>query len=117
VTAPEHHQLPLRDYDHLPLTALAYRIRPLTREELEDLLRYEREHANRRPVVQVFESRLAELAAGAEPSGAESQDGPDRPAPPAGGSKVNPAQAGPPANPPPHGVPAEPGQPKADRQA
>ena len=94
MTAPEHNQLPLRDYDHLPLTALAYRIRPLTREEIEDLLRYEREHANRLPAVQVFETRLAELGAGAEPSGGERQDGPEWPAPPAGRSKVSPAQAG-----------------------
>jgi hypothetical protein len=64
MTAPGRSSLPLRDYDHLPPPALANRIRSLTAEEISQLLSYEREHANRLPVVQLLQTRLAELAAG-----------------------------------------------------
>jgi hypothetical protein len=36
VNVPDHHHLPLRDYDHLPLLSLAERIRSLTAEEKAD---------------------------------------------------------------------------------
>ena len=117
MAAPEHRRLPLRDYDHLPLTALAYRIRSLTAEEISELLSYEREHANRAPAVRVLETRLAELAAGAQPTGHRQQDGPEWPGPPSGGSAVSPATTAPPPHPPPHGVPAQPGRPKGNQTA
>jgi hypothetical protein len=108
MTAPERSSLPLRDYDHLPLSALAYRIRSLTAEEISQLLSYEREHANRLPVVQLLQTRLAELAAGAQPTGHRQQEGPEWPPPPSGRSPVSPATAAPPPHPPPHGGPREP---------
>jgi hypothetical protein len=111
----DHGSLPLRDYDHLPLPSLAQRIRSLTADELAELLGYERAHANRLPAVQIFERRLAELAAGASPSSGQQQSGPDWPPPPAGGPKVTPQTAGPPAFPPPHGTTDQSGKPKADR--
>jgi hypothetical protein len=111
MTAPDHSNLPLRDYDHLPLAALAYRIRPLTREEILALLAYEREHADRIPAVQIFEARLAELDAGAQPSDGERQDGPEWPPQPSGRPKIGPTP-GPPIHPPPHGLRSEPGKPK-----
>lgn len=47
MTAHEHSSLPLRDYDHLPLSAVGQRIRSLTAQQLGELLDYERRHANR----------------------------------------------------------------------
>jgi hypothetical protein len=117
MTAHDHSSLPLRDYDHLPLAALGHRIRPLTADELGQLLAYEREHANRPIVVQLVQSRLAELAAGQPPSDGERQDGPEWPQPPSGTSQISPATAAPPVYPPPHGNPAQAARPKANRQA
>lgn len=111
----DHASLPLRDYDHLPLPALAQRIRSLTADEITELLGYERAHANRLPAVQIFERRLAELPAGAPRSPGQQQSGPDWPPPAAGGSKAGPQTAGPPAFPPPHGTPDQPARPKANR--
>ena len=56
--------LPLPDYDHLPAQALRQRIRNLDREAVALLRSYEREHADRLPVVQVLEQRLEEVSAG-----------------------------------------------------
>jgi hypothetical protein len=117
MNAPRHSDLPLRDYDHLPLSALGHRIRSLTADELRQLLEYEREHANRPAAMQIFEARLAELEAGEAPSPGGRQDGPEWPGPPSGRPPVSPATTAPPANPPPHGVPAQPARPKGDRQA
>jgi hypothetical protein len=116
VTVPDHEHLPLRDYDHLPLPSLAARIRSLTAEEIGQLLAYERAHANRLPAIEAMEHRLAELAAGAQPTPGHEQWGPDYPPPPHGDSPVRPQTAAPPASPPPHGVPAQPARPKGDRQ-
>jgi hypothetical protein len=117
MTAPDHRNLPLPDYDHLPLPSLAQRIRSLTADQINQLLLYEREHADRPAAVRIFLDRLAELAAGESPSPGRQHGGPDYPEPPAGGSPVTPQTAGPPASPPPHGVPAQPAQPKADRRS
>lgn len=67
--------------------------------------------------MQIFEARLAELAAGAAPSGGRAQDGPEWPEPARGGSPASPATAGPPVSPPPHGTPGQPAKPKGNRQA
>jgi hypothetical protein len=115
--APEHSSLPLRDYDHLPAAAVAQRIRSLTADELGQLLEYEQAHANRLAVTQVLRARMAELEAGAAPSGGGQQAGPEWPEPPAGGSPVGPQTAAPPVSPPPHGNPAQPARPKGNKQA
>lgn len=117
MSVPEHSDLPLRDYDHLPAAAVSQRIRSLTADQLGTVLDYEQAHANRPAIVQAMRSRLAELADGAAPSGGTGQGGPDRPEPASAGSPVGPETAGPPSNPPPHGEPAQPARPKADRQA
>lgn len=117
MTAPEHSELPLRDYDHLPAAAVGQRIRSLTPDQLGRLLDYERAHANRPAVTQVMRTRMAELDAGAAPSGGGGQDGPDRPEPSPAGSPAGPETAGPASFPPPHGNPAQPARPKADRQS
>lgn len=117
MSTPEHSELPLRDYDHLPVSAVGQRIRSLTADQLGQLLDYERAHADRPAVTRVMETRMAELRAGAKPSGGTQQDGPDYPEPPRGTSAAGPETTGPPSSPPPHGTPDQPARPKGDRQA
>jgi len=109
--APKRDELPLADYDHVPLGTLGSRIAPLDAAGVEQLLAYEREHGNRLPVVQVLEHRLQALQEGAEPSGSipvrmpEVNQG-------HGGSMVSPATSGPAMNPPSQGDPTNPSQPR-----
>ncbi|SNS43886.1 hypothetical protein SAMN06893096_104120 [Geodermatophilus pulveris] len=110
----EHDQLPLPDYDHLPVQGLASRIRTLDAAGLETLLAYERAHADRLQVVTIMEARLADLRDGAQPSGGDpATPAADDPAQAAGGSKVSAATSGPPVNPPSHGDPTNPAQPRS----
>ncbi len=110
---PSHDDLPLPDYDHLPKGSLPSRIKSLDRAGVEQLLRYERAHANRLPVVLILEQRVQTLSEGAEPtSGSVTADRPEAPLTPAGASEVSPATAGPALNPPSHGVPTNPAQPR-----
>ena len=108
----ESDQLPISDYDELPLGDLQGRLRTLSSFELAGVLEYERQHANRPAVLLAGEARLEELRAGAKPSGG-SPAGPrvDAPVPPHGGS-VSPQTAGPKINPPSQGVPSNPAQPR-----
>lgn len=116
MTAPAHDDLPLRDYDHLPVPAVGQRIRSLTADQVGTLLDYERAHADRPAVTRVLQARLGELREGAEPSGGAGQSGPDYPEAARGTSAAGPETSGPPAAPPPHGLPAQPARPKGDRQ-
>ena len=105
--------LPLPDYDHLPLGSLGQRIRTLDPGGLEQLLAYEQSHGNRLPVVQLMQTRLQELASGAEPSGGS----PTAPAPEKAPGPVVPRNLSqttdaPTINPPSHGVPTNPAQPR-----
>ncbi|GAB2576602.1 hypothetical protein GCM10027168_06890 [Streptomyces capparidis] len=106
-------QLPIPDYDHLPLGSLQHRIRSLDQQDLKRVLDYERAHADRVPVVQAMRTRMQELESGARPSsGAPDAPAPERPAAPSGGGKVSPETSGPPMNPPSHGTPENPAQPR-----
>ena len=58
-----HEDLPIPDYDHLPIGDLGHRIRSLDAGGLGALLAYERAHKSRKGVVQALESRLSELSA------------------------------------------------------
>jgi hypothetical protein len=110
----EHDQLPLPDYDHLPVDGLTTRIRTLDAQGLETLLEYERAHANRLQVVTVMENRLSALREGAQPSGGDpAAPAADDPAHAATGSRVSEATSGPPVNPPSHGDPTNPAQPRS----
>ena len=112
--APERDELPIPDYDHLPVTGLAHRIRSLEAEELDALLSYEQAHGNRLPVVNVLDQRLRELAEGARPSAGDAAGlAPDRPAGPTHEEPASPATEGPVQNPPAHGVPTNPAQPRS----
>jgi hypothetical protein len=87
----ERDALPLPDYDHLSVPSLAHRIRSLDESGLDALLRYERAHGDRLPVVQVLQDRLDQLGSGAEPTqGAATGHAPERPEMTPGGSKVTP---------------------------
>ncbi|MDT3396850.1 hypothetical protein RKE29_09370 [Streptomyces sp. B1866] len=116
MTKQQRSELPLPDYDHLPTGSLEHRIRSLAAGELEELLRYEREHADRRPVTELLTTRLGQLASGGRPSGG-GRGGfrPEQPGPPRGGSPVSPDTSPEPISPPPHGTPDQRGKPKADR--
>jgi hypothetical protein len=109
----ERDDLPLPDYDHLPLGSLTTRIRSLDVGDLQTLVQYERSHANRVQVVTVMENRLTSLRAGAQPSGgAPDAATPEAAPPPEGGSKASEATSGPPVNPPSQGDPTNPAQPR-----
>ncbi|GGO74688.1 hypothetical protein [Nocardioides deserti] len=112
--APHHDQLPLPDYDHLPVGSLEGRIRSLDGAGLEALLAYERDHANRVQVVQLLENRLEAVQGGAPLSGGSPMaNAPEADAAPQtdsqGGASVN---EGPAMNPPSQGVPTNPAQPR-----
>ncbi|WP_320784514.1 hypothetical protein [Streptomyces sp. CRN 30] len=107
--------LPLPDYDQLPIGSVESRVRSLTVEEVERLLAYEREHADRLPAVQALTARLEQLRAGAEPTSGD--PGALRPEVGAhrAGSPVTPATSPEPFSPPPHGTPDQPAKPKGNR--
>ena len=110
----EHDQLPLPDYDHLPVEGLTSRIRTLDAAGLETVLEYERAHANRLQVVTVMKNRLRALRQGAQPSGGDpAAAAVDDPVHAAGGSKVSEATTGPVINPPSQGDPTNPAQPRS----
>lgn len=108
MSIPSHDELPIADYDHVPSGALEHRIRSLSGEQLETLLRYERGHAARIPVIEVLSARLDQLRKGSRPSGGGAA--PDSPQPSASGSPVSPATAAEPGHPPPHGTPDQSGK-------
>ena len=111
---PHHDQLPLPDYDHLPLGSLGHRVRSLDAAGVTALLTYERAHGDRLPVVQVLETRLAELEDGAPTSGGDPMAvAPEAPAGEPSGSLGSASQhEGPAINPPSHGDPTNPAQPR-----
>lgn len=113
-TPREHAELPLPDYDHLPLGSLQHRIRTLDVDGVTALLDYERGHGDRLPVVRVLEQRLDALRQGAQPSAGSAEGAqPERAPSPDGDSSVSPATEGPAQNPPSQGVPTNPAQPRS----
>jgi hypothetical protein len=110
---PHHDELPLPDYDHLPVGSVESRIRSLDADGLAALLSYEQAHGNRLPVVQVLEHRLAAVRGGAEPtSGSPLAATPELQHAPSPASEASPSTQGPPINPPSHGDPTNPAAPK-----
>lgn len=111
--APSHDELPLPDYDHLPVESLQHRLRTLDLAGLEQVRAYEAAHANRPLVLQTIAHRRDELRAGAEPSGGDPAAPAPEAAPAAAGRwAVSGATTGPVNNPPSQGVPTNPGQPR-----
>ena len=110
---PGHDELPLPDYDHLPLESLQHRLRTLDLDGLAQVRAYEAAHANRPLVLQTIGHRADELRAGAEPSGGDpAASAPEAAPAAAGGSAVSGATTGPVNNPTSQGVPTNPGQPR-----
>ena len=110
----EHDQLPLPDYDHLPVDGLISRIRTLDATGLQALLDYERAHADRLQVVLAMQHRLESLHQGAQPSGGDpAAAAADDPVHASAGSKVSEATTGPAMNPPSQGDPTNPAQPRS----
>jgi hypothetical protein len=106
-------ELPIPDFDHLPLGDVSSRIRSLTIDQLNTLVDFELTHAARVPILQVLGTRRQELAAGARPTDGDPQAwDPQRPPAPDGGSTVQPATSGPKINPPSQGDPTNPAQPR-----
>ncbi|WP_367325335.1 hypothetical protein [Streptomyces sp. HUAS ZL42] len=107
--------LPLPDYDHLPIGGLESRVRSLTADEVEELLAYERSHADRLPVTELLASRLEQLQAGAEPTSGDPRAVRPEQGTRQAGSPVSPVTSRQPFSPPPHGTPDQRGKPKGDR--
>jgi outer membrane biosynthesis protein TonB len=57
-------ELPLPNYDDLTIASLRARLRNLSADQLAQLVEYEKSHANRADVIQMFERRIAKLAEG-----------------------------------------------------
>ncbi len=111
--AQAHADLPLPDYDHLPLGSLTHRVRTLDAAGVKMLLQYERGHGQRQPVITVLEERLTALQEGAKPSGGSPLAAqPEHAPPPMGSSQASPETTGPPVNPPSQGDPTNPAQPR-----
>lgn len=108
-----HDELPLPDYDHLPITSLAQRVRTLDANGVQALLAYETGHADRLPVTEVLRARLGELEQGAEPSGGSPLGmAPESGAAPAVPRQTDQTTDAPTINPPSHGDPTNPAQPR-----
>jgi hypothetical protein len=69
-------ELPLPDYDQLPLTELRHRIRALDEGQLRSLFEHEEAHGNRIPVLELLHARIRELTHGAEPSSGDPANAP-----------------------------------------
>jgi hypothetical protein len=108
---PAGEELPLPGYDELPLGTLTHRVRTLDTDAVEELLAYERGHANRLPVVSMLEARLTQLREGAQPSGGSPHGTqPEQASDPTDTEPASPQTQGPPVNPPSQGVPTNPRQ-------
>jgi hypothetical protein len=109
------HDLPLPDYDNLPVGAIESRARMLDSSGVRALLDYENEHAGRVQVVQILQHRLEslDLREGAPSGGDPSARAPEAGGAPSHTAKASPQTEGPPVNPPSHGDPTNPAQPRA----
>ena len=114
MNATNRDDLPIPDYDHLPLGSLESRIRSLDQAGVEALLVHESKHGDRAPVMNVLRQRLEALQNGAKPSSGSRDQGtmPESAPGATAASKVSPETSGPPVNPPSQGVPTNPAQPR-----
>ena len=95
--------IPIPDYDQLPLTDVRHRIRSLDEPQLRALFDHETAHGNRIPVLEVLHARLKELTHGAEPSPGDPANAPGVSGA-SGGSPVQESTAAEPNSPLRHGV-------------
>ncbi|MFJ4851537.1 hypothetical protein [Streptomyces sp. NPDC088733] len=59
--APVTQELPIPDYKHLPRISVEGRVGTLDQDGAQKVLRYEREHRDRTPVIQLLIARLQQL--------------------------------------------------------
>jgi hypothetical protein len=59
--APATQELPIADYKHLPRIAVEASVGKLDRDDVELVLRYEREHRGRTPVIRLLTAQLRRL--------------------------------------------------------
>lgn len=104
-------ELPLPDFDHIPLGTLPTRIHPLDEAGVTQLLEWERRHGDRLPVTVVLEARIAALRGGAEPSGTLPDEMPEMNSSQSG-SRVSPVTARNSVPPPAKSSPMLPNQPQ-----
>ncbi|QVG64657.1 hypothetical protein JG551_001985 [Curtobacterium flaccumfaciens pv. flaccumfaciens] len=104
--------LPIPDFDHVPLGNLTEHLTALDREQLQVLLDHEHAHGARLPVLERIRHRIEALDGGAEPTGSMPEHLPETSAGASAPADVTPATAGPTINPPSHGVPTNPAQPR-----
>ena len=109
------HQLPLPDYDELPLGALRHRMRALSAAEVRQLQEHERAHAHRIHVLELLSSRLDELEHGATPSPGSQESVPEATGHARHSSPVHPGGSPEPIHPPPHGMTGQQGRAKGNR--
>jgi hypothetical protein len=95
-------ELPIPDYDQLPLTELRHRIRSLDDDQLRTLFEHESAHGNRIPVLEVLHARSKQIHDGAKPSAGDPSKTP-RVTGAHGGSTVSEATAAQPSSPLRHG--------------
>jgi hypothetical protein len=110
-----HSDLPLANYDGLPIGGLTHRVRTLDYDAVATLVDYESHHANRPAVIELLNHRLEELRRGATPSdGSPEAAQPEHTTSPAPATdQARPETEGPAVNPPSHGVPTNPSQPRS----
>ena len=60
--------LPIPDYDHLPRYVIESRVRSLTGDDVQILLRHESRHRNRTPVLRLLTGRARELRGQGHPT-------------------------------------------------
>ncbi|GAA4794451.1 hypothetical protein GCM10023200_33050 [Actinomycetospora chlora] len=90
------------DFDHATVDTVKHRIRSLERADVQGLLDHEQAHSSRMPVIEVLRTRLAELDAGATPSGGDQSEA--RESGTSHGSPVSPDGAAQPGPPDRHGL-------------
>ncbi|MEU6359671.1 hypothetical protein ACF06I_22040 [Streptomyces albidoflavus] len=115
---PSREELPLPDYDHMPVAGLEHRMRSLPADDLRTVRAYEQEHADRPQVKQMIDHRLDQLEHGSAPSGGDpAAHGAEQARPARGRSSVSPQTAALPPDPLPHGTydrshPTQPNNPR-----
>ncbi|WP_406259673.1 hypothetical protein OH779_00930 [Actinacidiphila glaucinigra] len=62
--APTTQELPIADYKHLPRIEVEGHVGELGKDEATAVLRYERGHRDRTPIIQLLTSRLRQLRSG-----------------------------------------------------
>lgn len=106
-------QLPLPDYDELPINTLEHEIHALSTGEVQQLIDHEQRHGNRVPVLQLLRHRREQLAEGAQPSGGDQRRDIGKPGETRHGSPVSPDGSAKPSGPLRHGVAGQ--TPERDR--